>query len=54
VLLDDGDEAVALDVLGLGATLTHHLKDTDPDSPGSAFVNSAQAWFESCWDRLAE
>ncbi|GGT39087.1 winged helix-turn-helix domain-containing protein [Streptomyces chromofuscus] len=52
--LADGRKVVALDVLGLGATLTHHVKDADPDSPGSVFVASMQAWFDSVWDHLTE
>ncbi|MGW2443819.1 winged helix-turn-helix domain-containing protein [Streptomyces sp. NPDC001675] len=51
--LDDGEVITALDVLGLGATLTHHVKDGDPSSPGSVFVGSMQAWFDSVWDRLS-
>jgi len=51
--LDSGEVVTALDVLGLGATLTHQVKDADPESPGSVFVDSMQAWFDSVWDRLA-
>ncbi|MFF4506511.1 GntR family transcriptional regulator [Streptomyces sp. NPDC001401] len=51
--LDSGEVVSALDVLGLGTVLTHHVKDADPDSPGSVFVDSMQAWFDSVWDRLA-
>ncbi|MFD8217533.1 GntR family transcriptional regulator [Streptomyces sp. NPDC059697] len=55
VLLDDGTELDATDVLGLGATLTRHVNDEgDPDSPGSVFMESMQAWFDSCWYLLAE
>lgn len=53
ILLDTDEEVTALDVLGLGATLTHHVKDDDPSSPGSVFVDSWQSWFESVWNRLA-
>ncbi|EPD57164.1 hypothetical protein HMPREF1211_06894 [Streptomyces sp. HGB0020] len=53
MMLDTGEVVAALDVLGLGATLTHHVQDTDPDSPGSVFVDSMQSWFDSVWDRLA-
>lgn len=54
ILLNDGTEVDALDVLGLGATLTRHVKDEgDPDSTGSVFMESMQAWFDSCWDLLA-
>lgn len=54
VLLDDGDEIEALDVLGLGATFTHHVKDGDPTSPGSVFVECMTTWFESVWTRLTD
>lgn len=54
VVLDSGDEVTALDVLGLGATLTHHAKDADPSSQGSVFVDSMRDWFESVWERLSE
>jgi len=55
ILLDDGTEVQAKDVLGLGSTLTRHVNDDgDPDSPGSVFMESMQAWFNSCWDLLAE
>ncbi|KUN79937.1 winged helix-turn-helix domain-containing protein [Streptomyces griseoruber] len=52
--LDSGEEVTALDVLGLGATLTHQVKDGDPDSPGSVFVDTWQSWFDSVWNHLAE
>ncbi len=52
--LDNGEVITALDVLGLGATLTHHVKDGNPDSPGSVFVDSMQTWFDSVWNRLGE
>ncbi|WP_461058639.1 winged helix-turn-helix domain-containing protein [Streptomyces pseudoechinosporeus] len=52
--LDTGEEIEALDVLGLGATLTHYVKDDDPNSQGSVFVASMQSWFDSVWNLLAE
>ncbi|MEV1064692.1 winged helix-turn-helix domain-containing protein [Streptomyces sp. NPDC050263] len=52
--LESGDEIAALDVLGLGATLTHHVKDEDENSPGTVFVDSWQTWFDSVWNLLAE
>ncbi|MCT9077108.1 GntR family transcriptional regulator [Streptomyces fulvoviolaceus] len=52
--LDDGEVVTALDVIGLGATLTHQVKDADPNSPGSVFVESMQAWFDSVWKLLAQ
>lgn len=55
ILMDDGTEVEAQDVLGLGSTLTRFVNDEgDPDSPGSVFIESMQAWFDSCWDRLSE
>ncbi|MGW7540989.1 winged helix-turn-helix domain-containing protein [Streptomyces sp. NPDC054770] len=53
VILEDGAEVEAVDVLGLGVTLTHHVRDADPDSAGSAFVDNATRWFESVWNLLA-
>jgi hypothetical protein len=53
IILDTGEEVDALDVLGLGATLTHHAEDADPDSPGSVFVQKTRSWFESVWNLLA-
>ncbi len=53
VVLDNGDVIEALDVLGYGAALTHHLKDSDPTSPGSVFVDNMQKWFDSVWVRLS-
>ncbi|WP_406353319.1 GntR family transcriptional regulator [Streptomyces sp. NBC_00658] len=52
--LDDGEEVLALDVLGLGATLTHYEKTEDPDYTGSVFVSSMQSWFDSIWGALAK
>lgn len=53
--LEDGTEVTALDVLGLGATLTHHVKDADdPNHGGTVFVDSMQEWFDSVWKHLAE
>lgn len=52
--LDDGEVVTALDVLGLGATLTHQVRDDDEYSPGSVFVTNMQNWFDSVWDKLAE
>ncbi|ULR51618.1 winged helix-turn-helix domain-containing protein [Streptomyces deccanensis] len=49
-----GELVDALDVLGLGATLTHHVKDSDPSSQGSEFVDAAQAWFDSVWTLLTD
>ncbi|MEU5000605.1 winged helix-turn-helix domain-containing protein [Streptomyces sp. NPDC021622] len=54
IQLDDGEEIDALDVLGLGSVLTHYVRDDTPDSQGTLFVDSMQAWFESCWEHLAK
>ncbi|MER5216153.1 winged helix-turn-helix domain-containing protein [Streptomyces sp. NPDC002838] len=53
IALESGEEITALDVLGLGATLTHHVKDEDPASPGSVFVDSMRQWFDSVWELLS-
>ncbi|MYW67854.1 GntR family transcriptional regulator [Streptomyces sp. SID8379] len=53
IVLDD-EEVRALDVLGLGAKLTHYAKDPGhPDSRGSVFLASWQTWFDSVWEKLA-
>ncbi|MFI7504275.1 GntR family transcriptional regulator [Streptomyces sp. NPDC049687] len=53
ISLDTGEKISALDVLGFGAPLTRHVKDADPDSAQSVFVDTWQAWFDSVWDRVA-
>ncbi|MGW2524509.1 GntR family transcriptional regulator [Streptomyces sp. NPDC001617] len=45
IQLDNGEEIEALDVLGLGAHLTHHVKDD--------FVEKQQSWFNSAWERMS-
>lgn len=50
--LDDDREIRALDVIGLGAPLTHHVMDPDPHAPGSLFVIATRSWFESIWSLL--
>lgn len=53
ILLDDDTEIEAVDVLGLGSVLTRHVNDEgDPNSTGSVFMESWQAWFDSCWNLL--
>ncbi|MGW0411102.1 winged helix-turn-helix domain-containing protein [Streptomyces collinus] len=54
VVLGEGEEVEAVDVLGLGATLTHHVRDGRPDSPGATFVESMTAWFEATWTLLTD
>ncbi|WP_260474976.1 winged helix-turn-helix domain-containing protein [Streptomyces sp. WAC 05379] len=51
--LEPGEEITALDVLGLGATLTHHVRGDDPNASGTVFVESMQKWFDSAWDHLS-
>ncbi|MGW3120635.1 GntR family transcriptional regulator [Streptomyces sp. NPDC001107] len=50
--LDGGLEVEGLDVIGLGAGLTHYVKDEDPSSQGTEFVEKQQAWFTSVWELL--
>ncbi|AOR33541.1 GntR family transcriptional regulator [Streptomyces fodineus] len=54
VMLDTGEQVEAVDVLGLGATLTHHVRDGCADSPGSTFVDGMTAWFEAMWELLTD
>jgi DNA-binding transcriptional regulator YhcF (GntR family) len=54
IVLDDGEELNAIDVQGIGANLMHYERDADPDSPGSFFLDSVQAYFESVWSLLSE
>ncbi|WP_454317604.1 winged helix-turn-helix domain-containing protein [Streptomyces phaeoluteigriseus] len=54
ITLSPGEEVETLDVLGLGAQLTHHAKDDDPSSHDSVCVDSWQSWFESVWKYVAE
>jgi hypothetical protein len=54
IRLDDDTKVDALDVLGLGSTLIRHVNDEgDPNSTGSVFIETMQAWFDACWERLA-
>ncbi|MFF3913330.1 winged helix-turn-helix domain-containing protein [Streptomyces sp. NPDC001852] len=54
VMLDPREEVAAVDVLGLGATLTHHVRDGRADSPGTTFVEGMTAWFEAMWELLTD
>lgn len=54
IVLEDDREIEAIDVVGLGARLTHHVKDADPYSQGTVFVETMQAWFDSAWEFLTE
>ncbi|MDQ1037140.1 transposase [Streptomyces sp. V3I8] len=53
IVLEDGEEIDALDVLGVGATLMHYAADDDPNSTGSVYVDTMQSWFDSVWNLLA-
>ncbi|QOV37430.1 winged helix-turn-helix transcriptional regulator [Streptomyces ferrugineus] len=53
IVLDE-ETIPALDVVGLGAVLERHVKDDDPNSPGSVFVTERQEWFDSVWRHLTE
>ncbi|MET7478593.1 GntR family transcriptional regulator [Streptomyces sp. NPDC005648] len=54
ITLED-EEIEAIDVFGLGARLTHHVKDeNDPFSQGTVFVETMQTWFDSAWEFLTE
>ncbi|MGJ5754931.1 winged helix-turn-helix domain-containing protein [Streptomyces puniciscabiei] len=54
VMLDVHEEVRAVDVLGFGATLTHHVRDGRTDSPGSTFVDGMTAWFDAMWELLTD
>ncbi|MCG8966819.1 MULTISPECIES: GntR family transcriptional regulator [Streptomyces] len=50
--LDDGRVVEATDVFGLGARLTHHVKEDDPYATDTVFVETMQGWFDSVWKHL--
>ncbi|WP_238431793.1 winged helix-turn-helix domain-containing protein [Streptomyces cavernae] len=52
--LEDGETVTAVDVIGVGSTLTHSVKSDDPTSQEAVIVDSLQAWFDACWELLAE
>ncbi|GGK74400.1 winged helix-turn-helix domain-containing protein [Streptomyces flaveus] len=54
IFLEENEEIDAIDVVEISAGLTHYVKDGNPDSPGTFFVNSMQDWFNSVWNLLAE
>ncbi|MCX5333157.1 MULTISPECIES: GntR family transcriptional regulator [unclassified Streptomyces] len=55
IVLEDGREIEeALDVVGPAAGLTHHVKDEDPNSQGTVFVNTWQDWFDATWNHLTD
>ncbi|GAA2656751.1 hypothetical protein GCM10010307_70700 [Streptomyces vastus] len=45
---------LGVDLVGIAARFTHYVKDGNPDSPGTFFVNSMRDWFNSMWKLLAE
>ncbi|MFJ2739373.1 GntR family transcriptional regulator [Streptomyces sp. NPDC087440] len=51
--MDAGEELDAIDVVGLQAPLFEYVKDRDPTSHGSRFVEVSQRWFDSVWELLA-
>ncbi|MEU0412291.1 GntR family transcriptional regulator [Streptomyces griseorubiginosus] len=53
ITLEDGTVLDAVDVMGLDSTLTHCVKDDDPESQDSLIVSSWQRWFDSTWRLLA-
>ncbi|MFI7011578.1 GntR family transcriptional regulator [Streptomyces sp. NPDC050145] len=53
IVLSEHETVRALDILGVGAKLTHYVRDDNPESRGSVFTDSWQAWFESVWTHLA-
>ncbi|MDV7215171.1 GntR family transcriptional regulator [Streptomyces prunicolor] len=55
IMMEDGEviEGV-LDVQGLGAGLTHHVKDAELHSQGTVLVTNMQKWFDSPWELLTE
>ena len=55
IMMEDGEEIEGvLDVEGLGAGLTHHVKDAELHSQGTVFVTDMQEWFDSVWENLTE
>lgn len=53
ITLDDGTALDVVDVMGFDSTLTHCVKDDDPESQDSLIVSSWQRWFDSTWRLLA-
>ncbi|MFD7245232.1 GntR family transcriptional regulator [Streptomyces massasporeus] len=52
-LRKDNRDVLTIDALGVGATLTHVVKDDRPDSQASVTVDSWQTWFDETWELLA-
>ncbi|MFE8963318.1 GntR family transcriptional regulator [Streptomyces iakyrus] len=53
IVLEDGQEIEATDVVGLGAQLTHHVQDENPYSTDTVFVTTHQSWFDSAWTHIS-
>ncbi|MGI3227143.1 GntR family transcriptional regulator [Streptomyces sp. GTA36] len=54
VTVGDGTGIEALDVIGLGSTLSYHRREEDEQSHDSTFFTSMQDWFESTWNLLGQ
>ncbi|WP_405992448.1 winged helix-turn-helix domain-containing protein [Streptomyces sp. NBC_00986] len=53
--MEDGEVIEdVLDVEGLGAGLTHLVKNAELHSQGTVFVTSWQEWFDSIWEGLTK
>jgi DNA-binding transcriptional regulator YhcF (GntR family) len=52
IALDDGRTVETTDVSALDIGLTHHVKDVDPRSRGTAFVEGMESWFDSVWENI--
>lgn len=54
VTVSDGTDIEALDVIGLGSTLSYHRREEDEQSHDSTFFTSMQDWYESTWTLLGQ
>lgn len=54
VTVSDGTGIEALDVIGLGSTLSYHRREEDEQSHDSTFFTSMQDWFETTWNLLGQ
>ncbi|MYR43658.1 GntR family transcriptional regulator [Streptomyces sp. SID5910] len=52
--LADGRVVEAVDVRGLGARLTHHVKEDGANTRDTVFVEMMQSWFDSAWTLLTD
>ncbi|MCQ4212045.1 winged helix-turn-helix domain-containing protein [Streptomyces longispororuber] len=53
IVLSDTETIRALDVVPMDSKLMHYVKDANPRSRGSVFVDTWQEWFDSVWNHLA-